>query len=175
MSSLALSTIQSVTGNDAITITDGGVATFTNIPLLYVFRSASAGNQSVTTNTNTKVIFDTVSIDTNSWWDAVNYRYVPQIPGYYRFDYVVGLNGTSPTTLQSSLLKNGVTFSTGFRMLGTFTTTLGGMGSAASILVSMNGTTDYVEVYGLVNATSPTIFGASAFTYLQAQLVQRTA
>lgn len=176
MSSLACSTIKSIADNDAITITSDGVASFSNIPLLSVHRSSGAGNQTVTANVNTKVQFNTVAIDTNSWWDAANYRYVPQIPGYYRFDYSVGLNGTSVTILQSSLQKNGVTINTGFRLLGTLATTTAGMGSAASILVLMNGTTDYVEIFGLVNASSgASFFGTLAFTYLQAQLIQRTA
>jgi len=169
---LKLDTIKSLAGNEAISINESGIASFTNIPLLYVYRST---NQTVTTNTNTKVQFDIVTLDTHSWWDAVNYRYVPQIPGYYRFDYSVGLNGTSPTILQSSLLKNGATSHIGFRMLGTFSTTAGGMGGGASVVLSMNGTTDYVEVWGSVNATSPSFYGASNFTLLQAQLIQRTA
>lgn len=169
---LKLDTIKSLAGNEAITINEAGVAAFTNIPLLYVYRST---NQTVTTNTNTKVQFDTVSLDTHSWWNAVNYRYVPQIAGYYRFDYAVGFNGTSISILQSSLLKNGATIHTGFRLLGTLSTTAGGMGGSASVVVFMNGTTDYVETWGLVNATSPTFFGSSAFTLLQAQLIQRTA
>jgi len=172
---LKLDTIKSLAGNEAISINESGIASFTNIPLLYVFRSSGAGNQTVTTNTNTKAQLDTVSIDTHSWWDAVNYRYVPQIPGYYRFDYQVGLTGTSPSILQSSLLKNGTLINTGFRLLGTFSTTASNLGSAASFVVSMNGTTDYVEVWGLINATSPAFLGSSATTYLQAQLIQRTA
>lgn len=175
MSSLACSTIKSIADNDAITITSDGVASFSNIPLLSVHRSSGAGNQTVTNNVNTKVQFDTVVIDTNSWWDAANYRYIPQIPGYYRFDYQASGNGTSVTILLSSLQKNGATINMGFRLLGTLATTAGGMGAAASILVFMNGTTDYVEVFGQVNSTSPSIHGAPASTYLQAQLIQRTA
>jgi hypothetical protein len=140
-----------------------------------VARTSGDENQTVTTNTLTKAQFATVTLDTHSWWDAVNYRYVPQIPGYYRFDYQVGLTGTSPSILQSSLLKNGININTGFRMLGTFSTTASNLGSAASFVVSMNGTTDYVEVWGLVNATSPAFLGQAGVTYLQAQLIQRTA
>lgn len=173
---IKVDTIKSLAGNEAITITSDGVASFSNIPLLYVARSFAAGNQTVTNGVNTKVQFDTVVIDTNSWWDAANYRYIPQIPGYYRFDYSVGLNGTSVVILQSSLQKNGATINMGFRLLGTLATTVGGMGSAASILVLMNGTTDYVEVFGQVNAASNlSIYGSLASTYLQAQLIQRTA
>lgn len=176
MSSLACSTIKSIADNDAITITSDGVASFSNIPLLSVHRSSGTGNQTVTNNVNTKVQFDTVAIDTDSWWDAANYRYVPQIPGYYRFDYSVGLNGTSVTILQSSLQKNGVTQNFGVRLLGTLSTTSAGMNADSSILVFMNGTTDYVEVFGQVNAASGTSFyGSLASTYLQAQLIQRTA
>jgi hypothetical protein len=173
---LKLDTIKSTTGNEAITINEAGVAAFTNIPLLFAYRSSGAGNQTVTNNTSTKAQLDTVEIDTHSWWDAANYRYIPQIPGYYRFDYAIGLNGTTVSILQSSLLKNGATIHTGFRLLGTLSTTVAGMGGAASKVEYMNGTTDYVEVWGQINASSGTnFFGSSSFTYLQAQLIQRTA
>jgi len=172
---LKLDTIKSLAGNEAISINESGIASFTNIPLLYVVRSAAAGNQTVTTNTITKAQLDTVNIDTHSWWDAANYRYIPQIPGYYRFEYQVGLTGTTPSILQSSLLKNDTTINIGFRFLGSFSTTAGSLGSTASFVAYMNGTTDYVEVWGLVNATSPAFLGSAAVTYLQSQLIQRTA
>jgi hypothetical protein len=173
---LKLDTIKSLAGNEAISINESGIASFSNIPMLFVYRSSGAGSQTITNNTTTKVQFDTVGIDTHSWWDAVNYRYTPQIPGYYRFDFAIGHNGTTITQTITDLYKNGGLLFRGYRILGISATTTAGIGGSSSRIDYMNGTTDYVEVFGLVNASSGTaFFGSSASTFLQAQLIQRTA
>jgi hypothetical protein len=140
------------------------------IPMLYVTLGT---NQDVTDNAERLVRFDTVNVDTHSWWvSSPDPRYVPQIAGYYMFSWRVAVNGTTIVQYYSSLRKNESTIIRGERILGISATTTAGIGGSCSVWLEMNGTTDYVDVIGLVDASSGTQFSNSS-TYLQAYLIRK--
>jgi len=93
MSSLAVTTIKSITGNDAITISESGVPQL-EVPAFRVLRTT---NQALTSGVSSIVQFDTTAFDTNSRWDAANYRFTPQIAGYYWLSTILHLSVTSNT------------------------------------------------------------------------------
>jgi hypothetical protein len=130
--------------------------------------SFSAYNSSATTLTNggsVKVGFTTEEWDTNSNYDAANSKFQPTVAGYY----FVSANVTCPNNaiLQTILYKNGSAYKNGVK---TSSSVL--LDSGISCLVSMNGSTDYLEVYQFNSGTANTTTTGSANTYFQASFVR---
>lgn len=119
--------------------------------------SASAG-QSLTSSVLTKISFNTEQFDTNSNYDsATNYRFTPTVAGYYQISAAVQYSGTSTTTgfVQTQLYKNGTAYSGGILI-----TAIQYAIPAYSVLVSMNGSSDYVEIYAQQSqGTTQTVTG----------------
>jgi hypothetical protein len=158
MSILKVNTIQDKGGNNLLvsdgagTISSGGLMTMT--PSFYVTLSA---NQVVSNGTNTKIQYDNVIIDTNSCWDSSNYRFTPTVAGKYFVFGTMASNGAySGTQYQfTRIYKNGsVSTSNGLD----FRNNAGGFQNAthSSGIFTMNGSTDYIEVYGNVQMSSGT-------------------
>ncbi len=125
-----------------------------NGPAFSGYMSNGASNFSVTTNTATKVPIDTENFDTNSNFDTSTYRFTPTVAGYYQVNGQVALAATSGITQTAAYIyKNGSAITT------TFLSTTNNTRLVTSALVYMNGTTDYLELYGLVAATSSPVFG----------------
>ena len=116
--------------------------------------------------TATKITFTSNDFDTTGGMFASS-RFTPTIAGYYQINGGVTIN--TATWLQVVLYKNGTAFK-GF--LNTYNTTInGGFGSA---LVYLNGSTDYVEIYCSVGASSVSISNTLVNTYFQGSMI-RTA
>jgi hypothetical protein len=163
---LKVDTIKSLTGNEAMTITESGVPLL-KVPAFHV--KLGANQTGVTTTTDTKVRFDEVVFDTNNYWDAANYRYTPQIAGYYQFNASLWGISTSEARVWVGFWKNGV--DTGVRQdsqLAANTITL--LIQSTSHLIYLNGSTDYVETYGYIIGTTNS-FGAG-YTHFSGFLVR---
>lgn len=101
-------------------------------------------NQTVPNGSDTVVQFAD-DIDPNNWWNASSYRFQPTVSGYYRVYsqvwWVAGATGISnQTNLQ--LRKNG----TSFAITQNPVQSESGNTQIISQLVSLNGSTDYVDV-----------------------------
>jgi hypothetical protein len=136
------------------------------------FSASRATNQSVSSNTTTKVQLVDKQFDTNSAFDNItNYRFQPTIAGYYQISHAVvgAANGGTLEATNSQLFKNGAELIKGF-LTGSYLypTTVQEANSTGSMLVFLNGSTDYIELYGKVIGTSPAISGA----YLTGVLVR---
>tara|TARA_B110000503_G_scaffold91953_1_gene138765 strand:+ start:2127 stop:2702 length:576 start_codon:yes stop_codon:yes gene_type:complete len=119
------------------------------------FSAYLASTQSVTNSVVTKVTINTEVFDTNSCFDnATNYRFTPTVAGYYQVNGVLRLNaGSSLSAGWVSIYKNGSAYSRGIE----YNTALTGPPQlVVSDIVYFNGSTDYVELYGLNNANTPT-------------------
>lgn len=128
------------------------------------FSASRITNQTVTSNTSTKVQLVDEQFDTNNSFDNVtNYRFQPTVAGYYQFSHaVVGVaNGGTLQAANSQLFKNGSEVLKLF-LTGSFTypTAVNEACSTGSMVVYLNGSTDYVELYAKVIGTSPAISGA---------------
>lgn len=130
------------------------------------FSAYRTGAQAVAQNTVTKLQCQTEEFDTASCYDnATNYRFTPNVAGYYMFNAAVYLNGSSTTTL-ITLYKNGVEVKRG-NASGVAADS--GRGATVTALISMNGTTDYVEAYVYHNSASVTGVDPQSYTnYFQA-------
>jgi hypothetical protein len=123
------------------------------------FEAYLSASQNVSNNTHTKVEIDTEVLDTDGCFDnSTNYRFTPTTAGKY-FVFC-GLEMTSNissrlTYCQINLYKNGSSYQNGVidpndsypenRILIT-----------QSAIVDMNGSSDYLELYGRVEASSAT-------------------
>jgi hypothetical protein len=89
---------------------------------------------------------------TSAFDNITNYRFQPNIAGYYQFDGVLRLGTSSITAMYAELWKNGVTYSRGQEYNGA---AINGVQVIISDLIYLNGSTDYIELYGYVTATTP--------------------
>ena len=103
------------------------------------------------------------TLDTNSWFDNDNYRYNPQIAGYYQISCGAWGSTTSYTTdarIITYLYKNGV--SVGTIGYATFWSNANAL-AAGSKLIYLNGSTDYIDFRAAITASgSPSIITAGS-------------
>jgi hypothetical protein len=153
-------------GSTILTVDSSGNITPSNqlYPKVPAFLAYNDGTQSLSAATNTKVVFDHESADTDSSYDTTNYRYTPSVAGYYQVNAAVYYTSSSNPFI--SLYKNGSNIA---RLGGTGSGVLGLM--AGTALVYMNGTTDYLEIYAYNNLAITIGASSSALMYFQAHLV----
>jgi hypothetical protein len=127
--------------------------------------------QNVTNATWTKIQINVEEFDSNSNYDnATNYRFLPTIAGYYQFNCNINWNfpGSGLIGL-SSLYKNGVEFKRCGQLIPNSTN----VQAAGSALIYMNGSTDYVELYGYQNSGSTQAPSqGQATVYFQAAMIR---
>ena len=180
MSTIKVNTIENRTGssitiggssttslNLASTITGG---TLTNGP---AFQANLSNDTSISNNTNTKVQCNSELYDTDGCYDnSTNYRFTPTVAGKYMVYCQLDMSGGAASDLNThviKLYKNGSqhTFKYNeFRNnpVQTITTSM-------SCVVDFNGSSDYVEMYALieeVSAGSAIIQGYQARTHFGA-------
>ena len=119
------------------------------------FSAYASTAQSVTSGVDTKVVFDTETFDTNN--NFASSRFTPTIAGYYQLNTLIRFNGTAPSQYSIYFYKNGVSLGVASQL----NISAGVLIQSISTLVYLNGSTDYIEVYAQITATSPT-FGATA-------------
>ena len=130
-----------------------------------IFSAYRSGNQTgVTNNTYVKVQLNSEEFDTAGCFDSTtNYRFTPNVSGYYRFEWAVDARGTSLTVGHTQLWKNGELHKNGSWAAHSSNISL----SVGAAVVYMNGSTDYVELYGYSSASSGNLFsGGASVTYL---------
>jgi hypothetical protein len=137
------------------------------------FSAYLSADQTITSSTFTKVQLNAELFDTNSNFDtATNYRFTPTVAGYYQINFIMSaFDSTSPTRCLSVLYKNGSTYTYG----SDYSATAGIGTSVGSAVVYMNGSTDYLELYAFITATTAVISTAgssSAYTNMSGALVR---
>jgi hypothetical protein len=145
-----------------------------NVPACSVY---AATVQVLASAVATKVQLNTSIFDNYNFFNTGTSRFQPLIPGFYQVSCVVRINTPSldTDTTYAILYKNGTPYQRLSEIAGQpVTTDLSVAQLTGACVVYMNGTTDYVELYGLASGTSPT-FGsvpaAGAFSSLSAVLV----
>lgn len=136
--------------NSSGQVQQGGLAANVagNGPAFSAYANAS---QTATSNVLTKVVLQVEEFDTNNNFDSTtNYRFTPTVAGYYQLNAQLFLVGTVTTTqIVLTIYKNGsplvrlVDANPASSLSANSNTTVCG-----SALVYLNGTTDYVELYG---------------------------
>ena len=132
-----------VTG--AITATGGVISGATAAPTFSANVTGSA-TQTFINNSWTKAQFPNKEWDTNTNYDnATNYRFTPTVAGYYQINANVSMNGSFATELAVAVYKNGTRYKVGTDLSNG--SVAFGYGQTVACLVSMNGSTDYVEIF----------------------------
>tara|TARA_B100001057_G_C22781006_1_gene923637 strand:+ start:1059 stop:1580 length:522 start_codon:yes stop_codon:yes gene_type:complete len=152
MSTLKVGTIQDhANSNNALVINNLGIVT---TPARPAFRVCPAGDKAISNNTTTVIPFDTKSgnselFDTQGNFSTGNYRYTPQVAGYYSLSMGVLLK--SANYCIGTIQKNGVSQFTNRAW------SEGGLYSTAQVngVIYLNGSSDYVDatVYHNVGST----------------------
>ena len=136
-----------------------------NIPAFRVHRNGS-DQTSIATATHTRIAFTTAAIDTHSYFDVTtNYRYTPKIAGVYMFAVQVVWNYTfaAANTHIVQIYQNGASVALGLQHYPAGST---GPTTAASTLLTMNGSTDYVDFFVYQNSgSSQPLLGTAIYTY----------
>jgi hypothetical protein len=106
------------------------------------FSAYSASGTAMTNVTYVKVTFDTERFDTNN--NYASSRFTPTVAGYYQINcHLVYLATVSVNHVVLALYKNGaVETYTNF-----ITSTTNGSSINLSYIISMNGSTDYIEMF----------------------------
>lgn len=145
--------IEELTLGVGLTLSSGALTL--NGPAFLAHKNGAAQG-SVTDNTETKVTFGTEVFDTNS--NFASSTFTPTVAGLYLITATVYITGTAPLGLVAILYKNGASY-----LYGTSYNSDGDVGtSTVSAIVSMNGSTDYVEVYAKANVSSGSVtFGGA--------------
>jgi hypothetical protein len=159
--------------NQTATLPDatGTVMVSGNMP---AFSAYLLANQTpITSATFTKIQCNTEEFDTASAYDnATNYRFTPQVAGYYQVSGSLNISASVTNTgILCVIYKNGSSIKWGVYM--TRASTANDAGVVASALVYLNGSTDYVELYGYVDGAGTLSFiGSQQRTFFQAVLVR---
>lgn len=135
------------------------------------FSAVRVGNQTITSATYTKVQCNSEEYDYLNAYDvATNYRFQPTTAGMYSLSGRVDVfASTNPTRGIVGLYLNGVEAKRGD---DTSSAATGNMGLNVFAQIVLNGTTDYVELWAYIVATTAVITGAAVQTYFQGFLVQ---
>ena len=125
-------------------------ASLGGVPAFSVYMSA---NQIPSNSVVTKCALDTKVIDTANCFNTSTYRFTPNVAGYYFISGAVAgySTGTSLTAAVTLIYKNGAIVA-GAQINGTSNDLV--LQPSISQIVYLNGSTDYVELYGLVTASA---------------------
>lgn len=139
------------------------------------FSAYASADQTVTLGALTKITIDTEKFDTNSNFDTSTNRFTPTVAGYYQVNGCLrGIVVTTLTVIRCDIYKNGATYAQ-TRITGTL-----GANTATSAFVSdviyMNGSTDYLELYGSLSGSGTATFSGgvagTASSFFSAALVR---
>lgn len=121
-------------------------ASSTSGPAFAAYRTTNA---TISTNTWVKVPWNTEYFDTGSCYDsATNYRFTPTTAGIYQVNITQSTNGNAV----GAIYKNGSQYLT-----ASYSVT--GQYQSGCALITMNGSTDYIEAY--VNSSGATLYGTA--------------
>jgi hypothetical protein len=126
-----------------------------NMPAFSASRTVS--DQNISSTTWTKVQWNNELFDTANCYDTTNFRFTPNVAGYYLFTMNPLISASSSLgEMYIQFYKNG----SGINQYSLFSVqgtggTFNTMSPSLQSLLYMNGSTDYIESYIYVNASSP--------------------
>lgn len=115
------------------------------------------------------ITFGAEEFDTNSTYDTTASRHTPTVAGKYLYTVSVLWQGTTGHIPQIKLCKNGSTTAGNFKYMShRFTASATNYTAVFSAMFDMNGSTDYMEVYGINDtAGNVTVGNDQGATYFQ--------
>ena len=119
------------------------------------FAAYLSSDQVTSNDVSTKIQINTEWFDTDNCYDTSNYRFTPNVAGYYQVNTIVRASAdASFLSFSTFLYKNG----SYFIRLSEYNFNMGfsNQHATASVLVYLNGSTDYIELYGLTYSSGGT-------------------
>lgn len=169
-----------INGTGTITgITAGGLPSATVTQATLATPVAGTGpafsayqNATTTINnvTSTKIALQLEEFDTASAFDSTtNYRFTPQVAGYYQVNGAVNFAPSATGFRFINIYKNGSNIKTGQNITGA---AINYTQITVAAIVYLNGSTDYIELYGNQNSGGALATGGNSDVYFQAALVR---
>jgi len=161
-------TVPAVAGTNTATLpaATGTVMVSGNMPAFSYYPNATV---SAAPTTFTKLLFQVKEYDTNN--NFASSRFTPTVAGYYQINGMMS-NPSAPATGSCllSIFRNGSRYSDGNQLY----TTSSSPKNLVSMLVYLNGSTDFVELYGYQSSASSANFLGNGLTegYFQGILVR---
>jgi len=148
--------VTAIKGNDTSTFGGNIDVTGNVVTDAPAFSAYSTTTTSFSNATYTKVRYDIEDYDTDSCFDTSNYRFTPTVAGYYQINGVMFCSSAASGLSYLTLYKNGsrVQFGSGITLVG-------GPILVLSALVYLNGSTDYVELFGYQNSGGSLVGGSN--------------
>jgi hypothetical protein len=152
--------IASVGTTGALLTSNGASALPTMKGGLTAFKASLSSSQTVVSAAITKVQCNSEAFDTGGMYDnATNYRYTPTIAGKYLITgYLAATLNTANGYANVFIYKNGAQIS---KVFVTYPVAGSTLDMSLSCHIDMNGSTDYIELYGAVQGTT---FNAATIT-----------
>lgn len=121
---------------------------------------------SISTNTSTKILFQTEEFDTNN--NFASSTFTPTVAGYYQLSTLVGTTTVITSEAIIWIAKNGSVYK---YLADPYASSIGMLGG--SCLVYANGTTDYFEVYMVqYSGSTRTISSSNQVVWFQGAMVR---
>jgi len=153
----------------AVSLAAGTTQVWMDVPASYfkgpIFSAYQSSAQTLASATITKLSLQSKAFDPTSAFDNVtNYRFQPLLAGYYQ---VTGafFNAGTACEMVAYVYKNGAVSQRGADSGAS------AFGATVNALVFLNGSTDYIELYGFMGTGQALLTGPS-LTFFQAALVR---
>ena len=127
------------------------------------FSAYAASTTLLINGAGTKVTFDAEEFDTANCFNTSTSRFTPTVAGYYQINAAVCVQATGSFYMLAQIYKNGSNYRQGSIASGNASAYNLGQVNA---IVYMNGTTDYLEIFGAQNSGSNyNTYNAAGYTY----------
>ncbi len=170
MGTIKTTNIEPIADNGTVTLGSSGdqftLATGAKSSFLYpAFEAYLSSDQTVSSGVITKIQFNTEDLDTNNNYDnSTNYRFTPTVAGKYYVYGSVRCNSSGSDLVELAtvfIFRNGSEYKeSGFDIRESSGGAVNNMSPAVSGIVDMNGSSDYIELFGR-NLNSTIFKGAS--------------
>lgn len=120
------------------------------------FSASMSATQTPALSANTKLVFDTEDFDTNNNYDpTTNYRFTPTVAGYYQVNLCTSMScAGAGANFGVVIFKNGSAYKASVgNNTANYWTPL-----SVSAVISMNGTSDYLEAYVASGVSQVTVY-----------------
>jgi hypothetical protein len=136
----------------------------TNYPKFYAYCSSATS----TTSTPAKVALNATVFDTGSYFDIVNHKYIPLIAGYYFINVAYFWSSyIDQNYYLIQIYKNG----SGISYNSATASGVNGITVTGSMMVQMNGSTDYLELYLASQNSATTLSNSPTNCFMQGFLM----
>jgi len=153
LTSTGMAVTGTLSASGAITATGGVVVGAAAAPAFAAYWGGA--DQSISSSTWTKVTLSSEIFDTANAFDSTtNYRFTPQVAGYYQINTSIRIIGNVANNKVLGIYKNGsVLYSMDTYSPSSVTYINSYNPVSMSVLIYLNGSSDYIELYGYSNGT----------------------